>query len=131
MNCICTYTIIRDYTSSTSFLHFKGSIFSVGFLLHRYEHSYIVIFNETNITRSCHIIFYFVSDFIGLYDLCSSRSVHMIITLLCLLFYFRKSIYKGTPNFIHFNLTLSLFIGLILFVSGVETAKDKEVSIIS
>ena len=45
--------------------------------------------------------------------------------------YFRKSIYKGTPNFIHFNLTLSLFIGLILFVSGVETAKDKEVSIIS
>ena len=40
---------------------------------------------------------------------------------------FRKSIYKGIPNFIHFNLALSLFIGLIVFVSGIETAKDNKV----
>ena len=41
--------------------------------------------------------------------------------------HFRRSIYKGTPNFIHFNLALSLFIGLIVFVSGVETTKDNKV----
>ena len=40
---------------------------------------------------------------------------------------FRKSIYKGVPNFIHFNLALSLCIGLIFFVSAIETAKDNEV----
>ena len=40
---------------------------------------------------------------------------------------FRKSIYKGTHNFIHFNLSMSLMIGLIIFISGVETAKDNKV----
>ena len=44
-----------------------------------------------------------------------------------LLILFRKSIYKGTQNFIHFNLSLSLTIGLIIFISGVETAKDIKV----
>ena len=41
---------------------------------------------------------------------------------------FRKSIYKGTPNFIHFNLALSLLIGLIFFVSAIETAKENKVA---
>ena len=40
---------------------------------------------------------------------------------------YRKSIYKGVHNLIHFNLSLSLMIGLILFVSSVETLKDHEV----
>ena len=44
------------------------------------------------------------------------------------LFLSRKSIYKGTHNVIHFNLTLSLTIGLIIFVSAVETAKDNKVA---
>ena len=30
-------------------------------------------------------------------------------------------------NFIHFNLSMSLMIGLIVFISGVETAKDTKV----
>ena len=44
------------------------------------------------------------------------------------LFVLRKSIYTGTHNFIHFNLSLSLVIGLIIFVSAVETVKDNEVT---
>ena len=42
----------------------------------------------------------------------------------------RKSIYKGTHNIIHFNLCLSLVIGLVIFVSAIETAKDHEVILI-
>ena len=44
-----------------------------------------------------------------------------------LISYIRKSIYKGVPNFIHFNLALALLIGLIIFVSAIETAKDNKV----
>ena len=40
---------------------------------------------------------------------------------------FRKSIHKGISDFIHFNLTLALLIGSIVFVSSIETAKDDEV----
>ena len=47
-----------------------------------------------------------------------------------ILFLFRKSIYKGTHNFIHFNLSMSLMIGLIIFVSCVETAKDIKVMLL-
>ena len=46
------------------------------------------------------------------------------------LFVFRKSIYTGTHNFIHFNLALSLVIGLIIFVSAVDTMKDNEVMLL-
>ena len=42
---------------------------------------------------------------------------------------YRKSIYKGIPNFIHFNLALSLLIGLIVFVSAIETAKENKVTL--
>ena len=53
---------------------------------------------------------------------------YTVYIMLCIsLFLFRKSIYKGTPNFIHFNLALSLLIGLIFFVSAIETAKENEV----
>ena len=43
------------------------------------------------------------------------------------IFYYRKTIYKGIPNFIHFNLALALLLGLIFFVSGIETVKDIKV----
>ena len=46
------------------------------------------------------------------------------------MFVFRKSIYSGTHNFIHFNLALSLVIGLIIFVSAVETMKDNKVTLL-
>ena len=35
--------------------------------------------------------------------------------------------YKGTHNFIHFNLALSLLIALVIFISGIETAKGNKV----
>ena len=44
-----------------------------------------------------------------------------------LILYIRKSIYKGVPNFIHFNLALALLIGLIIFVSAIETVKENKV----
>jgi len=53
--------------------------------------------------------------------------IKIIIVKYCYSFLFRKSLYKGTPNFIHLNLALSLLIGLIIFVSAIETAKDNEV----
>ena len=46
------------------------------------------------------------------------------------LFCSRKSIYKSTPSFLHFNLALALLIALIFFVSGVETAKENKVIIL-
>ena len=52
------------------------------------------------------------------------------IQLKCLYFY-RKSIYSGTHNFIHFNLALSLATGLIIFVSAVETMKDNKVMLLT
>ena len=47
--------------------------------------------------------------------------------MICCLSYCRKSIYKGMINVIHFNLALSLLIGLIIFVSSVDNAKNNEV----
>ena len=49
-------------------------------------------------------------------------STYIPILILC-----RKSIFQGTHNFIHLNMSVSLIIGLIIFVSGIETAKDIKV----
>ena len=40
----------------------------------------------------------------------------------------RKSIFNHIQCFIHFNLSLSLLLGLIIFVAGIEAANDSEVS---
>ncbi|XP_065914522.1 adhesion G-protein coupled receptor D1-like [Dysidea avara] len=52
---------------------------------------------------------------------CGISILSLLLTIVAMLFW-RKSIYKGVLNFIHLNLTLSLLIGLIIFVSGIETA---------
>ena len=48
--------------------------------------------------------------------------IYIPILILC-----RKSIFQGTHNFIHLNMSMSLIIGLIIFVSGIDTAKDIKV----
>jgi len=35
---------------------------------------------------------------------------------------------KGIHNFIHLNLSIALLVALIVFVSGIETAKESDVS---
>ena len=39
----------------------------------------------------------------------------------------RKKVFSQLQHFIHFNLSLSLLLGLILFVSGIETANNSRV----
>jgi len=38
----------------------------------------------------------------------------------------RKSVFKATHNMIHLNLSLALLLGLVVFVSGIETANDSK-----
>ena len=42
----------------------------------------------------------------------------------------RKAAFKGGHSKIHLNLSIALLCGLIVFVSGIESAKDNEVSIV-
>ena len=42
----------------------------------------------------------------------------------------RKAAFKGGHSKIHLNLSIALLCGLIVFVSGIESAKDDEVSIV-
>ena len=39
----------------------------------------------------------------------------------------RGKVFNEIQDFIHFNLSLSLTMGLITFVSGIETANDNDV----
>ena len=41
----------------------------------------------------------------------------------------RKSLFKDKINMVHLNLAIALLCGLIVFVSGVETATDNEVQL--
>ena len=41
----------------------------------------------------------------------------------------RKSILKGLHNFIHLNLTIALALALLVFVTGIETATESDVSV--
>ena len=47
------------------------------------------------------------------------------------LFYlqFSKQVFYKIPDFIHLNLSIALLLGLIVFVSGIETATRYRVSI--
>lgn len=42
--------------------------------------------------------------------------------------YCRKNAFKAKQNMIHLNLSIALLLGLIVFVSGIETASDNKVS---
>jgi len=37
---------------------------------------------------------------------------------------------KGIHNYIHLNLSIALLLALVIFVSGIETANDTDVSIL-
>ena len=39
----------------------------------------------------------------------------------------RKTLLKGIHHFIHTNLAIALLLALIVFVSGIETARDSDV----
>ena len=54
--------------------------------------------------------------------------VSMCLIFYCVLLYFRNSIFNQIQHYIHFNLSLALLVGLIVFVSGIETAIDSDVS---
>jgi len=41
---------------------------------------------------------------------------------------FRNPVLKKKCNFVHLNLCVALLVGSILFVGGLETAKDSKVS---
>ena len=45
----------------------------------------------------------------------------------CYYLFFRKTIFKAKQHMIHMNLALVLLLGLIVFVSGIETASDSKV----
>jgi len=55
--------------------------------------------------------------------------VHRKVILLY--FLLRKTAFKEMQNMIHLNLSLALLLGLIVFVSGIETASDNKVSILA
>ena len=42
----------------------------------------------------------------------------------------RKAAFKTRHSKIHLNLSIALLLGLIVFVSGIERAKDDEVSVL-
>jgi len=44
--------------------------------------------------------------------------------------YYRKTAFKAKYSRLHLNLSIALLLALITFVSGIETAKDSDVSII-
>ena len=42
--------------------------------------------------------------------------------------FYRKSVFKARQHMIHLNLAIALLLGLIVFVSGIETASGNRVS---
>ena len=47
----------------------------------------------------------------------------------CILLHYRKHIFNQAQHYIHFNLSMSLLLGLIVFVSAIETAVGSNVSL--
>ena len=53
----------------------------------------------------------------------------MILIHTCVCMYIcRKQVFNQTQHFVHLNLSIALLLGLITFVSGIETASDYRVS---
>ena len=46
------------------------------------------------------------------------------------IFFYRKAAFKGGHSKIHLNLSIALLLGLIVFVGGIENARNDEVSIL-
>ncbi|XP_065910088.1 uncharacterized protein [Dysidea avara] len=57
---------------------------------------------------------------------CGISIVCLIITIIMFLL-FRRKVFNRIQHFIHFNLSLTLLVGLIVFVSGIENAKSSHV----
>ena len=69
------------------------------------------------ITIILFIIFRYICDFV----------MKRVLLYLCILKLCRKKIFNHRQHFIHLNLVVALLIGLILFVSAIETASDSRV----
>ncbi|XP_065903381.1 adhesion G protein-coupled receptor L3-like [Dysidea avara] len=55
-------------------------------------------------------------------------SIVCLLIAVCMLIAFRKKIFNQEQHFLHLNLSISLLIGLVIFVSGIETASDYRTS---
>jgi len=53
--------------------------------------------------------------------------VGVIFNHTCTFLSLRKTIFKAKQHMIHVNLSLALLLGLVVFVSGIETANDQKV----
>ena len=53
---------------------------------------------------------------------------HVNIHVYCNAIYFSKSLLKDLHYFVHFNLSVALFMGLIIFLAGIDSAKGNDVS---
>ncbi|XP_065911567.1 cadherin EGF LAG seven-pass G-type receptor 1-like isoform X2 [Dysidea avara] len=61
---------------------------------------------------------------------CGISIICLLATIIIILL-FRKTIFKAKQHMIHVNLALALLLGLVVFVSGIETASDNKVGCIS
>ena len=53
----------------------------------------------------------------------------MLLIHTCVCMYIcRKQVFSQTQHFVHLNLSIALLLGLITFVSGIETASEYRVS---
>ena len=52
----------------------------------------------------------------------------MLCTIMYICVVYRTTLLKGIHNFIHLNLAVALILALIVFVCGIETATEQEVS---
>ncbi|XP_065903383.1 adhesion G protein-coupled receptor L3-like isoform X2 [Dysidea avara] len=64
-----------------------------------------------------------ITSYIG----CAISIVSLLFTIVVLVL-FRESIFNHVQHFIHLNLCIALLLGLIAFVSGIETASDYRTS---
>ncbi|XP_065897877.1 adhesion G protein-coupled receptor L4-like [Dysidea avara] len=60
---------------------------------------------------------------------CGVSIICLLATIIIILL-FRKSAFKAEQNMIHMSLSLALLLGLVVFVSGIETAGDNKVACI-
>ena len=61
------------------------------------------------------------------YNVTCLYQMHFILYIY--IYHYRKTAFKGTHNKIHLNLSIALLFGLIVFVSGIESAKNDRVCI--
>ena len=82
---------------------------------------------------ACMYIHTYVCTYIhSIYKLLYQYELYMYVCVIVVLHttYFRKTAFKGKHNLVHLNLCVALLLALIVFVSGIETATESEVSLI-